>query len=97
MSSGGNFRRAQIGLQGKLFGDWSYYFNIDFGSGGSTGTESPGHIQQAYIEYDGLAPFAFRIGAHPPSTGLDNSYAATDQLAAGALGARRRQPQHRGR
>ncbi|MGZ5926244.1 MAG: OprO/OprP family phosphate-selective porin [Rhizomicrobium sp.] len=80
LSSGGNFRRAQIGLQGKLFGDWSYYVNIDYGSGGSTGTETPGHIQQAYIEYDGLAPFAFRIGAHPPSTGLDDSYAATDQL-----------------
>jgi phosphate-selective porin OprO and OprP len=80
LSSGGNFRRAQIGLQGKVFGDWSYYFNMDFGSGGSTGTESPGHIQQAYIEYDGLAPFAFRIGAHPASTGLEDSYAVTDQL-----------------
>lgn len=80
LSSGGNFRRAQIGLQGKVFGDFSYYFNLDYGSGGSTGTETPGHIQQAYIEYDGLAPFAFRIGAHPPSTGLDDSYGAADQL-----------------
>ncbi|MEP6830127.1 MAG: porin, partial [Rhizomicrobium sp.] len=25
-------------------------------------------------------PFVFRIGAHPPSTGLDDSYASTDQL-----------------
>jgi phosphate-selective porin OprO/OprP len=80
LSSGANFRRAQIGLQGKLFGDFAYYFNMDYGSGGGTGTESPGHIQQAYLEYDGLAPFALRIGAHPPSTGLDDSYAATDQL-----------------
>ena len=80
LSSGSNFRRAQIGLQGKIFGDWSYYFNMDYGSGGSTGTETPGHIQQAYLEYDGLAPFAFRIGAHPPSTGLDDSYAATDSI-----------------
>ncbi|HEY2834918.1 MAG TPA: porin, partial [Rhizomicrobium sp.] len=48
LSSGSNFRRAQLGLQGKLFGDWSYYANIDYGSGGSTGTETPGHIQQAY-------------------------------------------------
>ena len=80
LSSGGNFRRAQIGLQGKLFGDFSYYFNLDFGSGGSTGTETPGHIQQGYIEYDGLAPFVFRIGAHPPSTSLDDSYGPADQL-----------------
>ncbi|MES2255999.1 MAG: porin [Pseudomonadota bacterium] len=79
-SSGSNFRRAQLGLQGKVFGDWSYYVNIDYGSGGSTGTETPGHIQQAYIEYDGFGPFIFRIGAHPPSTGLDDSYSASDQL-----------------
>jgi len=80
LSSGSNFRRAQLGLQGKVFGDWSYYVNIDYGSGGSTGTETPGHIQQAYIEYDGFGPFVFRIGAHPPSTGLDDSYSASDQL-----------------
>jgi phosphate-selective porin OprO/OprP len=80
LSSGGNFRRAQIGLQGKLFGDWSYYVNIDYGSGGSSGSESPGHIQQAYLEYDGLGPLIFRVGAHPPSTGLDDSYSASDQL-----------------
>ena len=80
LSSGSNFRRAQLGLQGRVFGDWSYFVNIDYGSGGSTGTETPGHIQQAYIEYDGFGPFVFRIGAHPPSTGLDDSYAASDQL-----------------
>ena len=80
LSSGSNFRRAQLGLQGKVFGDWSYYVNVDFGSGGSTGTETPGHIQQAYIEYDGFGPLVFRIGAHPPSTGLDDSYSASDQL-----------------
>src|ERR1700761_1202122 len=80
LSSGSNFRRAQLGLQGKVFGDWSYYVNIDYGSGGSTGTETPGHIQQAFVEYDGFGPFVFRIGAHPPSTGLDDSYAASDQL-----------------
>lgn len=79
-SSGSNFRRAQLGLQGKVFGDWSYYVNIDYGSGGSTGTETPGHLQQGYIEYDGFGPVIFRIGAHPPSAGLDDSYSASDQL-----------------
>jgi len=80
LSSGSNFRRAQLGLQGKLFGDWSYLANIDYGSGGSTGTETPGHIQQLYVEYDGFGPFVFRIGAHPPSTGMDDSYSSSDQL-----------------
>jgi phosphate-selective porin OprO and OprP len=41
--SGSNFRRVYLGLAGKVFGDWSYNANFDFG--GSGGTETPGHIQ----------------------------------------------------
>src|SRR6185312_9451303 len=80
LSSGGNFRRAQLGVQGTLFNDWSYAFRADFGSGGSNGSESPGHVQQAYIQYDGLAPFALRIGAHAASTGMDDTHSSADQL-----------------
>jgi len=80
LSDGSNFRRAQIGLQGALFGDWSYSFKMDFGSGGSTGTESPGRIQEAYVEYDGLAPFLFRIGAHAAAVGLESNGSSSDQL-----------------
>lgn len=80
LSSGGNFRRAQLGVQGTLFDDWSYAVRVDFGSGGSNGSESPGRIQQAYLEYDGLAPFAFRIGAHAASTGMDDTHSSADQL-----------------
>src|ERR1700733_8431468 len=63
-SSGSNFRRMYFGLQGKIFDDWSYNVNFDFG--GSSGTETPGHIQSVYLEYDGLAPWGLRIGAFPP-------------------------------
>ncbi|MDR3528199.1 MAG: porin [Rhizomicrobium sp.] len=76
LSSGGNFRRAWLGVQGKLFGEWSYYLNYDFG--GSGGTETPGHIQQAWIQYDGLGPFAVRIGAFSPSNGIEDATAASD-------------------
>jgi phosphate-selective porin OprO/OprP len=78
LSSGANFRRAQLGVQGKVFGDWSYNFNYDFA--GSGGTETPGHIQAAYVEYDGLAPFAFRIGAYPASNGLEDNTASADTI-----------------
>ena len=37
LSSGTNLRRVFLGLQGKVFGDWSYYFLYDFG-GASTET-----------------------------------------------------------
>ena len=80
LSSGGNFRRAQIGIQGKLFGDWSYSFKMDFGSGGSSGTESPGHLQEAYLEYDGFAPFVLRAGAHSAAFGMDESTPSSDLM-----------------
>lgn len=76
LSSGVNIRRAQLGLQGKVFGDWSYAFLYDFGG---SGTESPGKILNVYLQYDGLAPLAIRFGAFAPS------YSVEDQTASGDL------------
>jgi phosphate-selective porin OprO/OprP len=78
LSSGANFRRAWFGIYGKAFGDWSYVANFDFG--GSSGTESPGHIQSLFAEYDGLKPFAFRIGAYPPPAGLEDATPSSDLM-----------------
>jgi phosphate-selective porin OprO and OprP len=78
LSSGTNFRRAQLGLQGKLFGDWSYFFNTEFG--GSGGTEGQGRIQSLYIQYDGLKPFGVRVGAYPPAAGLEDSTSSSDTI-----------------
>lgn len=78
LSSGTNFRRAQIGFQGKLFGDWSYLFNTEFG--GSSGTETGGRVQSLYIQYDGLKPFTFRIGAYPPPGGLEDNTSSGDTI-----------------
>ncbi len=78
LSSGANFRRVYLGLQGKLFGDWSYNLNFDFG--GSGGTESPGHVQSVYLQYDGLAPWAFRVGAYPPPANVEDSTGSGDTI-----------------
>jgi len=78
LSDGSNFRRAYLGVQGKAFSVWSYNLNFDFG--GSAGTEKDGHIQSAYVQYEGAAPFAFRVGAFPPPAGLEDSTAAQDTL-----------------
>jgi phosphate-selective porin OprO/OprP len=78
LSSGANFRRVYLGIQGKVFGDWSYNANFDFG--GSGGTETPGHIQSVYLQYDGLKPFAFRIGAYPPPSNIEDSTSAGDTI-----------------
>src|SRR6185312_10300080 len=81
LSSGTNFRRVYLGIQGKAFGNWSYNANFDFG--GSGGTESPGHIQSVYVQFDGLAPFASapirrrRISKTAPRPAIRSSSNAT--------------------
>jgi phosphate-selective porin OprO and OprP len=76
--SGSNFRRVYLGLSGKVFGDWSYNLNFDFG--GSGGTETPGRIQSVYLQYDGLGPWAFRIGAFPPPASIEDATTPGDTL-----------------
>lgn len=69
LSSGTNFRRARIGVDGKMFGDFEYNVLFDFGG---SGEEDAGHIQELWLQYSGLRPFHFRIGAFPPSYGLED-------------------------
>lgn len=76
LNSGTNFRRAQLGFQGTVYNDWSYNFIYDFGG---YGVENRGYIYNAYIQYDGLRPFGFRIGAYTPAEGLE------DQTSSGEL------------
>jgi phosphate-selective porin OprO/OprP len=78
LSDGTRFRRAQFGLEGTLFKNWSYSFIYDFG--GSNGTEQQGRVSAAYIQYNGLAPFQFRIGAFAPYIGLEDSTSSADLL-----------------
>jgi len=78
LSSGSNFRRIYLGLSGRVFGDWSYNANFDFG--GSGGTETPGHVQSVYLEYDGLGAWAFRIGAFPPPTNIEDGTSSGDTI-----------------
>ena len=68
-SSGENFRRAQIGFEGKFAGDFAYKFMYDFGgtngdetyqaftntSGtlSTTGAGSGPHVKEAWVSYTG--------------------------------------------
>ena len=77
LNSGTNFRRAQIGLVGTAWKDWSYNFTYDFGG---NGTEKNGYIYYAYVQYDGFKPFGFRIGALAPPDGIEDSTGSGDLL-----------------
>ena len=77
LSSGANLRRVFLGLQGKVFGDFSYYFLYDFGG---ASTETQGHILYAYLQYDGLAPWAVKVGAYSPPINMEDSTASADLM-----------------
>lgn len=77
LNSGSNFRRAQIGAQGTVFGDWSYNFIYDFGG---NGVEKNGYIYYAYLQYDGFGPLHARVGALAPFAGIEDATGSADLL-----------------
>ncbi|HEY1631783.1 MAG TPA: porin [Rhizomicrobium sp.] len=76
LSSGSDFRRARLGVQGTLFKDWSYQFIYDFGGSGTEGSA----ISSAYIQYDGLGPMHWKIGAYPTPESFDDTTSASDLM-----------------
>jgi phosphate-selective porin OprO/OprP len=67
LNDGTNFRRARFGIDGKLFGDFDYALIYEFGG---SGTEDAGHIQEAWLQYNGIKPLRIRAGAFEPNVGL---------------------------
>lgn len=77
LSGGANFRRARIGVDGKLFGDFDYNILFDFGGGGA---EDAGRVQEMWVQYSGLKPFRFRIGSFAPPLGLEDAASTNGAL-----------------
>lgn len=69
LKDGTLFRRARIGVDGKVFGDWDYRILFDFGG---TGVENTGQLYEGWLQYNGFKPAHVRIGAFSPSLGLDD-------------------------
>ncbi len=70
LKDGDVFRRARFGFDGTAYGDVDYRLILDFGSGG--GVENSGQLYEAWVQYSGLKPFKLRVGAFPPSIGLED-------------------------
>lgn len=77
LANGTNFRRARIGIDGKVFGDFEY--NVLFEFGGS-GAEDAAHVQEMWLQYSGLKPFHAKIGAFRPSLGLEDQGSTNGML-----------------
>jgi phosphate-selective porin OprO/OprP len=76
LSSGSNFRRARIGVEGKAFGDWSYSLIYDLGG---AGTEAAS-LSNFYIQYDGIKGLKIRTGAYATPAGLEDQTSAADLI-----------------
>jgi phosphate-selective porin OprO/OprP len=82
LSSGTNFRRARLGVEGTFGKDWNYALTGEFGG---TGSETA-VLNQAYIEYAGFKPFGLvnplriRLGAYATPTGLEDATSNTEGL-----------------
>ena len=71
LKDGDAFRRARIGFDGTAYGDVDYRLIFDFGSTGG-GVENAGQLYEAWVQYSGFRPLKLRVGAFPPSIGMDD-------------------------
>ncbi|MBV9995755.1 MAG: porin [Caulobacteraceae bacterium] len=76
LKDGDVFRRARIGIDGTAFGDWDYRFIFDFGG---AGVENAGQVYETWVQYSGLKPLHFRVGAFSPSIGMEDQ-ASTNSM-----------------
>lgn len=77
LSGGANFRRARIGVDGKVFGAFDYNILFDFGG---SGAEDAGRVQEMWVQYSGLKPLRFRVGAFAPPLGLEDAASTNGAL-----------------
>lgn len=80
LNSGENFRRARLGVTGKVLGDWNYALIYDFGGttdSGAGGINASG-IETAEISYTGFRPFVIEGGAQDIPYTLDEATSSND-------------------
>ncbi len=87
LNSGTNFRRARIGIDGRLFSNFDYNLVFDFGGAGTEpgAVGNPGaDLYEGWIQYSGSKidgyPVRLRIGAFAPSLGLEDAGSTNGSL-----------------
>lgn len=67
LSDGAYFRRARFGVEGVIARTFNYRLLLELGG---SGTEGPTRINDAWIAYNGFAPFSLQLGAFAPAANL---------------------------
>jgi phosphate-selective porin OprO/OprP len=78
LNSGTNFRRARLGVDGKLYKNFDYSVLLDFGG---AGTDGAGTLQELWLQYN-YAPFKVKVGAFAPNLGLEDAASTNGSLFA---------------
>jgi len=73
-SSGTNFRRARLGVTGKIENDWQYLLMLD--SGGAP--DNNAFLYEGVISYVGFRPLSISIGRHKAATGFNERVSSND-------------------
>lgn len=82
LSSGTNFRRARLGIEGTFAKSWNYALTGEFGGSGGESAQ----LNQGYVEYTGWKPFGdatqlrLRLGAWPSPANLEDATNLTEAL-----------------
>jgi phosphate-selective porin OprO/OprP len=77
LNDGTNFRRARLGVEGKLYGDFDYSLLYEFGG---SGAEGGGQINDVWVQYSGIKGLRFRVGAFAPPTSLEDATSTNGSL-----------------
>jgi phosphate-selective porin OprO and OprP len=77
LKDGDFFRRSRIGIDGTVFSDFDYRLLFDFAG---SGTEDAGQVYETWLQYSGLRPAYFRIGAFSESIGLEDQGSTNGML-----------------
>ncbi len=75
LNEGGNFRRSELGMEGKFMRDWEYQVSYDFGGSGG---EGGGNIKNMFIGYTGIKPLRIQIGAIQVPFSMDDSTSSNE-------------------
>ncbi|WP_114395655.1 OprO/OprP family phosphate-selective porin [Oleisolibacter albus] len=77
LPDGFNFRRAFLGIGGKVFNDWVFDVNTDFATSGAN-RASNARLQQASFSYAGFKNWSIDFGAMQPSLTLMDSIGSNE-------------------
>ena len=77
LNSGTVFRRARLGIEGKVFRDFTYNLITEFGG---SGTEDTGRIYEMWVQYNGVPGLAVRAGAFEPQNGLGSNVSTSNMM-----------------